>query len=201
LRDVPSPKPNELQEVVARVFKEAALIDTGYTPNYFCGDFNGDLSEDIAVIVKSAPGKLSEMNEEFPTWILKDARVAPDLVGPHRLRVDQDEKLLAVIHGYGSDGWRDPQATQTYLLKNAVGSDIRVQPGKAFLAANKGKKLPSVHGDLIGQVLGGTPGYLYYARTTYGWYDPKTFAGAPEVGPFHGRAAGEATKAPAAPSN
>ena len=37
------------------------------------------------------------------------------------LRVEENELLLAVIHGYGTQGWRDAQATQTYLLKNAAG--------------------------------------------------------------------------------
>src|SRR6267378_376438 len=66
------PKPNEIQEAVKRVFKGAALIDTTRNPNFIAGDFNGDSSEDIAIILKPAPGKLSQMNEEIPAWILKD---------------------------------------------------------------------------------------------------------------------------------
>ena len=80
-----------------------------------------------------------------------------------RLRVEENDVLLAVIHGYGANDWRDPQATQTYLLKNAVGSRMEVHTGKEFIAANSKKKLPRVHGDLIGEVLRGSAGYLYFA--------------------------------------
>jgi hypothetical protein len=94
--------------------------------------------------------------------------------------------LLAVIHGYGTNDWRDPQATQTFLLKNTVGSDIEVHLGKEFVAANRIKKMPRLHGDLIGEVLRGMSGYLYYADATYAWYDPKTFKGEPERRLVHG---------------
>src|SRR5688500_2619836 len=62
-----------------------------------------------------------------------------------------------------------------FLLKNVVGSDLRVQTTKEFVNENSGRKLPPPRGDLIGETLNGTPGYLYYAVSTYSWYDPKTF--------------------------
>ena len=93
--------------------------------------------------------------------------------------------LLAVIHGYGANGWHDSQATQAYLLKNVVGSGMETHRRKDVLTANKGKKLPQLRGDVIGEVLGGTRGYLYYAAATYSWYDPKTFKGEPERGMVH----------------
>src|SRR5207302_9609396 len=113
------PRLDEVQDVVKRVFKDAALIDTSRNSNFITGDFNGDSSQDIAIVLKPAPGKLSQMNEEFPAWILKDP-FAPNQVGMPPLRVTESEPLLAVIHGYGPNGWRDAQATQTFLLKNAV---------------------------------------------------------------------------------
>jgi hypothetical protein len=94
--------------------------------------------------------------------------------------------MLAVIHGYGANGWRDPQATQTYLLKNAVGSDMKSHPLKEFAAMNQGKKLPRLRGDVVGEMLQGKAGYLYFAGATYAWYDPKTFAGEPEPRRRHG---------------
>jgi hypothetical protein len=179
------PKLDEVQDAVKRIFKDAAVIDSGHQPNFVAGDFNGDHSQDIAVVVKPAPGKLPELNAEFPAWLLRDP-FAPNKPGTQPLRIVENEMLLAVIHGYGTNDWRDPQATQTFLLKNSVGSDIEVHLGKEFVAANRIKKMPRLHGDLIGEVLRGMSGYLYYADATYAWYDPKTFKGEPERRLVHG---------------
>ncbi|MCM3902982.1 MAG: hypothetical protein ND866_14845 [Pyrinomonadaceae bacterium] len=172
-----------------RVFKDAAVIDASRDPNFMAGDFNGDFSQDIAVVLTVAPGKQAEMNQEFPAWILRDL-LAPGSPEMKRPRVEDSDVLLAVIHGYGANDWRDPQATQTYLLKNAVGSRMEVHGGKEFVAANsEKKKLPRVHGDLIAEVLRGSSGYLYYAGETYAWYDPKTFKGEPPRRFVHSRRA------------
>ncbi len=169
------PRLDEVQDVVKRIFKDAALLDTSRNSNFITGDFNGDSSQDIAVILKPAPGKLSQMNEEIPAWIVNTP-----------LHIGENEPLLAVVHGYGPNGWRDPQATQTFLLKNAVGSSPKAEDKNQFVTANRGKKLPRLRGDLIGEVLRGKPGYLYYADATYAWYDPKTFVAEPERRLVHG---------------
>lgn len=184
---LPAPELHQVQEAVKRVFKESAIIDSSQKPAFVAGDFNGDLSEDIAVVLKPAAEKLSDLNEEFPTWILRDPFGSPESKSP-RLRVAATDVLLAVIHGYGSDGWRDPQATQTYLLKNVAGSSMETHAGKEFVTANHGKKLPTVRGDLIGEVLDGKSGYLYYSGASYSWYDPKTFNGEPDPRRSHGGA-------------
>ena len=176
---LPSPQINEVQQAVKRVFKEAVLIDTSHNPTFIVGDFNGDRSQDIAIVLKPASDKLSELNEEAPTWILRDL-AGPTQPGSPRLRVGAKDKLLAIIHGYDAQGWRDQQATQTYLLKNAAGSGMATYPAKDFLAKHEGSKLPKLQGDLVGEELGGKSGYLYYAGATYSWYDPKTFTGETE---------------------
>lgn len=184
---LPPPELHQVQEAVKRVFKEAAIIDSSQRPAFVAGDFNGDLSEDIAVVLKPAPEKISELNEEYPGWMLRDPFGTPEPRSP-RLRVAATDVLLAVIHGFGSQGWRDPQATQTYLLKNAAGSAMETHAGKEFVTANQGKKLPAVRGDLIGEMLDGKSGYLYYSGATYSWYDPKTFTGEPDPRRSHGSA-------------
>jgi hypothetical protein len=181
---LPPPELNSVQEAVKRVFKDSALIDTSRNPIFIAGDFNGDLSQDIAVALKPAPDRLSDLNEEFSTWILRDPFAANESRIP-RLRVAANDSLLAVIHGYEANGWRDPQATQTYLLKNAVGSGMKAHPAKDVAKASRGRKLPPLRGDVIGEVLEGTSGYLYYAGATYSWYDPKTFKGESERGMVH----------------
>jgi|SRR5215213_143042 len=187
IASAPAPKLPEVEEAVKRVFKDAAVVHPDHKSSVLTGDFNGDLSQDLAVIIKPVPEKLTEINEE-PRWLLRDPLATR--AQKTQLRVEKDEALLAVIHGYGTNDWRDPEATQTFLLKNVVGSDFRVQNGKEFVTANAGRKLPRPQGDLIGETLKGNQGYLYYAAAKYSWYDPKTFTGAPEApGAFHGRSA------------
>jgi hypothetical protein len=177
----------EVEEAVNRVFKGAAIIDPDYKSNFVTGDFNGDSSQDLAVVVKPVPEKIAEMNEQ-PIWLLRDPRVPHNPRAP--LHVKKDDVLLAVIHGYGANDWRDPQATQTFLLKNVVGAGLHVQDGKEFVKNNNGRRLPRPEGDLIGETLKGSEGYLYYNAANYSWYDPKTFTGETEAaGAFHGRSA------------
>ena len=189
---LPPPQMNEIQEAVKRVFNDAVVIDTSHTPAFIAADFNGDFSQDIAVVLKPAADKLPALNEEFPAWILREPFGATESRSP-RLRIADKDVLLAVIHGYGTNGWRDPQATQTFLLKSVVGSGMEVHSSKEVAAANKGKSLPQLRGDVVGEVLDGKVGYLYYAGATYSWYDPKTFKAEPETGMVHGRPA-EAVK-------
>ncbi len=178
-----SPKLPEVQDAIKRVFKDAAVLHPDHDPNFLTGDFNGDASQDLAVILKPVPDKIADLNQEYPPWLLRDPRSnAP--AGAH-LRVQKDETLLAVIHGYGANEWRDPEATQTFLLKNVVGNNLRIETTAEFASANSGRKLPRPQGDLIGETVNGTPGYLYYAVSTYSWYDPKTFRQQAEAGIFH----------------
>jgi hypothetical protein len=181
-----APKLPEVEEAVKRVFKDAAMVHPDYKSTVLTGDFNGDLSQDLAVVLKPVPEKLAQMNEPFPSWLLRDPRVPRNPAEP--LQVEKDEALLAVIHGYGTNDWRDPQATQTFLLKNAVGADMRVQNGKEFINNFSGRKLPRPQGDLIGENFKGSEGYIYYNAATYSWYDPKTFKTETEpTGVFHGK--------------
>jgi len=179
-----APKLPEVEEAVKRVFKDAAVVHPDYQSSFLTGDFNGDNSQDLAVVVK--PANLDQMNQQLPTWLLRDPRVPHNPTKP--LRIEKDEALLAVIHGYGSNEWRDPQATQTFLLKNVVGAGMRVEDGKEFVKNGSGRKLPRLQGDLIRETLKGTEGFLYYGVATYSWYDPKTFTGDPQTaGVFHSR--------------
>lgn len=178
-----APQLAEVQDAVKRVFKDAAVIDQSHNPNFLAGDFNGDMSQDLAVIVRPADGKLDQINEELSPWLLRDPR--SNKTARVRLRIEKDELLLAVIHGHGATDWRDPEATQTFLLKNVVGDDLRVHSGKEFVKVNSGKRLPRPQGDLIGERLEGANGYLYFAASTYSWYDPKSFTGETPVRMVH----------------
>jgi len=174
-----SPTLAEVNEAVTRVFKNAAIIDSKHAPNFLAGDFNGDASQDIAVILQPANGKLAEMNQELPPWILRDTLRNPNRAAPPP-RIVANELLLAIIHGYGPNGWRDKEATQTYLLKNAVGLEVKAYERTSFVNAAQGGRLPRLVGDLIGENLGGKSVYLYFTGAEYSWYDPKSFRAEPE---------------------
>lgn len=182
LAAAPAPKLPEVQDAIKRVFKDAAVLDQSHNPNFVMGDFNGDASQDLAVIIK--PAKLEEMNQEIPPWLVRSPRAnKTDRTPP---KIEKDEVLLAVIHGHGINDWRDPQATQTFVLKNVVGNNLKVHTGNEFVVANPGRRLPRTQGDLIGETLQGTQGYLYYAVSTYSWYDSKSFKDRQEApGVFH----------------
>jgi hypothetical protein len=183
--DVVSAKLPEVQEAVRRVFKDAALVDSTFDPSFITGDFNGDSSQDLVVILKPAPDKLAEMNEQYPSWLLRDPLLSGSQQRPD-LKVAERDVLLAIIHGFGENDWRDSQATQTYLLKNVVGSNLSVKSAKEFQSAHHGRRLPRAQGDLIEETLHGSDGYLYYARSNYSWYDPKTFKPKTDVEMVHG---------------
>ena len=203
--ELPPPKVEEVQEAINRVFKDAVVIDASRKPSFLVGDFNGDLSQDLAVILKPAEGKLPELNQEFPNWIAREpledmlpksktissaAKPLPNAASGQTVRFQQSDVLLAIIHGDGPRGWREPQATQTHLLRAVVGTNMQILPYKKAARAYKGvKPFPMIYGDLIGQTLIGQSGFLHFMGGYYGWYDPKNYKPEPVHEPAHSRAA------------
>jgi hypothetical protein len=184
--NIPPPEAAEVKHTIERVFKDAVTIETDRNPYFFVGDFNGDLSQDLAVVVKPARGKLLEINDELAPWIIVDPippamkktpypDVHAKLIKRRRAVVDDGDTILAIIHGYESKGWRDPQATQTYVLKNAVGAKMAPQARKQIVWAGNEDKLPRILGDVITQSMGEQHGFLYYNGGMYAWYDPRTY--------------------------
>ncbi|HJR06939.1 MAG TPA: hypothetical protein VJ842_06775 [Pyrinomonadaceae bacterium] len=180
------PQPAEVEAVIARVYQTAVRTDARSSASVLTGDFNGDDSQDIAIIVKPNREQLSEINSEFSNWIVEDPRLvrSPSLAArvdqgatppPPRAQVEAGDTLLAIIHGFRSEGWRNAAAKQTYLLKNAVGTEMRTQTGaearKMIKAQAAAHRLPYMRGDLIWQVLDGKAGCLYWTGAKYGWYD------------------------------
>ena len=184
--NVVAPKLADVHAAVHRVFKDAAVVDTTLSPSFFVGDFNGDASQDLAVVLKPATARVAELNEEYPPWLLRDPLLIDQTAKP-KVSIQPQDVLLAIIHGYGDNDWRDPQATQTFLLKNVVGSNITVKTGQALAQEHSGKKLPRPQGDLIAENLRGVNGYLFYANSSYQWYDPKTFRPRTDTGMVHAR--------------
>jgi hypothetical protein len=87
-------------------------------------DFNGDGSEDVAVVASPRSALLSTVNAPLANWTIQDP-LGPPGVGagakPARPTLRLGDTLLAVVHGAGAGGWRDPEARQAYLLCSGAG--------------------------------------------------------------------------------
>jgi hypothetical protein len=171
------PNPTEIQETVARVFERAATPDTSRDPNFATGDFNGDGSEDLAVAVKASESSLETINSELANWILEDPRnISVQRTGVAQMpshkpvRAGKGDILLAIIHGVGPQGWRNPEAKQTFLLKNAAGSNLLGQSVKNLRDKKDKQKLPPLRGDAISETVGGKSGLLFWTGAKYAWY-------------------------------
>ena len=174
---LPTPAAAEVRNAIARIYKNAVIVSpTGF----ITGDFNGDGFQDIAAVVRPAEGMLTEINNEVANWILEEPQkvVLPDPKKtvqqfPHRpepTRVAQSDVLLAVLHGYGAAGWRDQRAMQTYLLKNAVGNNMKSERLADVLRMVRGKgDLPRLRGDVISESMAGESGLLYFTGAKYAW--------------------------------
>ena len=191
---IAAPKLEQVQEAVTRIFKDSVTIDSSHASGFLVGDFNGDQSQDLAVILRPVPAKLSYLNQEFPSWIAREplkevllpkskaiarpvvAREYENAAAGQTVRFAANDVLIAIVHGYGEKGWRDPEATQTHLLREVVGDNIRVLPfSSAAKTYKEGKPRPDIYGDLIQETLIGQEGFLHFAGGMYHWYDPKNY--------------------------
>ena len=174
------PSRDEVIQAVARVFDKVASPDDTHTPSFFVGDFNGDGSEDLAVVFKTDDRSLSEINNQLANWTLEDPEAIPipgtktaeQMLPPKPVKVGKTDSLLAIIHGVGQHGWRNRDARQTFLLRNAVGADIAVQPSKELLSVAGKAKLPPLRGDVITEKLGTRGGMIFWTGAKYAWYSP-----------------------------
>lgn len=174
------PRPAEVREALVRVFENAVQSDVGHKNYFFTGDFNGDGSQDIAIIVTPNKDKLEDLNSEVANWIVEDPRkiMLPDpkrsvqsLPSDRPARIAASDTLLAVIHGYNALGWRNRDAKQTYLLKNAVGQGLKSERIVEARPTTKDKTLPHHQsGDLLQESLDGENGYLYWTGSKYAWH-------------------------------
>ncbi|HKR29202.1 MAG TPA: hypothetical protein VJT08_01920, partial [Terriglobales bacterium] len=126
----------EVDATLQRIFGRAVVADRG-DHSFVNGDFNGDGSQDLAVIVLPLKTKLGIINDELANWTVQDATqffTPPE--GQHvvfrrkqaRPLVQAGEPLLAVVHGVGTDGWRDSAARQAYLVRHAGAGPLRAVP-------------------------------------------------------------------------
>jgi hypothetical protein len=171
------PKADEVVDALARVFNKSVSLDETRAPSFVTGDFNGDGSEDLAVVTKATEGSLPEINNELANWILEDPRAIPipgskaanELQRPKPVQVEKTDSLLAIIHGVGPQGWRNREARQTFLLRNGAGTnmlvrsiaDLRLEPATA--------RLPPLRGDVISETINGYRGLIFWTGAKYSW--------------------------------
>jgi len=175
------PQPTEAQEAIKRVYGETVFVESSRPKYFIAGDFNGDNSIDLGVVVRPARGQLAKLNSEVANWIRCDPqKIKPPVPQPHGrfllqkvepTVIDETDLLLAVVHGYGPQGWRNPQARQSYLLKNAVGDGIKLTTlNEAIKLVEKYKDPPRLRGDVVSQTLDNKQGLLYYTGAKYAWH-------------------------------
>lgn len=175
------PTDQEVRDAVQRVFAGYVLVDRHSGVHFVAGDFNGDDSQDLLVMVTPVKEKLSDINSEVANWIIQDPqhiyvppknkRVVVPPPPPKPERVRSGETLLAVIHGYGPAGWRDPMARQAYLLRGAAGTSFRVSQPSQKLIRDFGV-FPSSR-DVLAENLRGSAGVLYWTGAAYAWHPEK----------------------------
>jgi len=173
---LPPPTQAEVEAALHRVFGDD-FITSANSQSFIVGDFNGDQSEDLAVIARPAAGKLDDVNNELANWIIQDADkafIAPlgkKVVVPpkqERPRVESGEQVLAIIHGFGPRGWRNPDARQAYIVKHAAASFQGTAPSVSQKAI-RAMKLP-VETEIIKEIRDNKKGFLFWTGGAYSWH-------------------------------
>jgi hypothetical protein len=177
---LPPPTKAQVEEAFHRVFGEDLIAQSGEgsgQPRFIVGDFNGDQSEDIAIIVQPSAGKLDDINSELANWIIQDADkafIAPPgkavVVPPKQARphVESGEVLLAIIHGVGPEGWRNSQARQAYIVKHAAATFEGTAPSISQKAI-RAMHLP-VETEIIKEIRDNKKGFLFWTGGAYAWH-------------------------------
>lgn len=171
------PKIGEIDEAVARVFDKAAKIDSTQAPSFVIGDFNGDGSEDIAVLTRVNPDSLTEINNELANWTLEDPKQVPipgtkaalQATRPKTINAGKGDLLLAIIHGVGAQGWRNHDARQAFLLRNTAGATPQVQSARQLKEMTPNSKLPTLNGDVILETISSRQGIIFWTGAKYAW--------------------------------
>jgi hypothetical protein len=171
------PTAEEAASALKRVFGEDLVPEKGSRPTFIAGDFNGDDSQDLAVIVRPAPGKLADINSELANWIIQDANsffIPPSGVHVVPLPAKSDpkaaegEELLAIIHGHGPQGWRSPDSRQAYLVKHAAATFLGKSPSIGQKSIRM-MHLP-VKTEIIEEMRSNKKGFLFWTGQAYAWH-------------------------------
>ena len=162
LPTAPAPEAKDARACLARIFASVVVADPSRGRWYLDGDFNGDGSMDLCVAARPIAVRLAALNDPLANWIVEDPRHPSS---PNTVMAAPDA-LIAIVHGHGPDGWRDPEARQTYVLKNTGGSSMRAVPTSEAVAPVPGHGRV---GHVIRETLDGSSGMLYWNGARYAW--------------------------------
>lgn len=180
---VPDLRPARAAEVsaaLARAYEGTVAHDLSANAPPLVGDFNGDGSSDLAALVRPDAARLAALNGELANWVVADPRrtlVPAQLGRPNahvkvvvnvptqdtQTRVEASDRLLVILHGHGPEGWRSPDARQTYLLKNAAGTQLRTRTRRD----PHNRNLPELRGDIITLNAADGPAVIYWTGANY----------------------------------
>jgi hypothetical protein len=176
-QNVPPPTMRDVQETVHRIFGDDVVVSSREKVAFIAGDFNGDEVQDLAVFVEPVAEKLSDINSELANWTIQDAdqfflptpgaRVVnmPEIKLAH---VEKDEILLAVIHGFGSTAWRNPQARQAYLVKHAAATFLGTS--RSFSEKYIREMKLAIQTDVIEARRDKKFGFFFWTGSNYAWH-------------------------------
>ncbi|HKT50561.1 MAG TPA: hypothetical protein VJV96_09695 [Candidatus Angelobacter sp.] len=185
---LPPPTLDDVRAKVDSIYHGALKVDEPRKPKFLVGDFNGDNSQDILVAVRPAPTRLADLNSDLAAWIVEDPRLiwVPDPsrvvqrmppARPHPARIQAGNRLWAIIHGFRENGWRNPMATQSYLLVNVAANGLQQESARQASTEFEQSPLPlgiqyllRYHGEVLRETIGRRAYLLYwtgghYART------------------------------------
>lgn len=166
----------EVDAALQRIFGQV-VVASRRNHSFVTGDFNGDGSTDLAVIVFPLKTKVGTINDELANWTVQDA--AQSFTPPRGQRVifrrkepspavRAGEPLLAIIHGFGNDGWRDSAARQAYLIRHAGLGPLRAVHAEGHL---ENAPASIKNSEIIYE--GSNTGFLFWNGSQYAWH-PKT---------------------------
>jgi hypothetical protein len=173
---LPPPALSEVQPTLDRVFAQTLRVDPAVSPAFVAGDFNGDEVPDLAVAVRPKDeGSLPRLNDRLASWGLQDAAVPPPPPPdkPQPVLVTLGDRLLAVVHGSGIEGWRSPETLQGYLVKNAVGPRLQPRPLAGVPDGVRMQVTRDHVGDVIATSRSGGAGLVVWTGARYLWADLK----------------------------
>ena len=174
--DLRPPTDAEVTQALQRVFGSAVVVDRSASPRFLAADFNGDDSPDLAVVARPNSGSLKAVNSELANWVVVDphkttlpppgTKVARAPSRVMREVVRAGEQLVAVIHGFGPAGWRDPNARQAYLLRKVAGQAMSLHPVQPLEFP---RNALISHSQAIHETVAGQAGALYWTGFNYRW--------------------------------
>ena len=182
---LPPPTVDDVQAKLDSIYHGALNLDERRTPGFLAGDFNADSSQDILVAVRPNASRLADLNSELAAWIVEDPRLiwVPDpnkvvqkMPAPrqHPVRVRAGDRLWVIIHGFREKGWRNPIATQSYVLVNVAPNGLQPESARAASTQLKQNPLPlgiqyllRYHGDVLRETIGHKAYLLYWTGGHY----------------------------------